>query len=348
MARSGPGGSSVTLKTIAAELGVSVTTVARALKDGHRIGPETVRKVRETADRLGYVRNLEGAKLRTGKTLVAMAFLDFAEEEEIGDSGAVGLLNGFHKAFSGTDYAVRAVPFERGEAALDRIRDVVRGRQADGMIMDLTEPQDQRVKYLLEADFPFVTYGRTELFSDHAWFDIDNEFAAWQGTDALLRDGHRRIALLDGDPRYTYVRQRIRGYERALREHGIEPDPELRCHMELAADVARNAAGPLIDRGADGFVCGNEPTFLGVRAGVRDRIGDERVQQVGFSLRSSTQIGKYIATKVHACHYSHVTVGRALAELLLNRIAGAEPVDCQTLVKTALVTTGSGNEAVIP
>ena len=81
-----------TMKTLAQSLGVSVTTVARALKDGHKIGPEMIRKVRETADRMGYVRNLEGAKLRTGKTFVVMAFLGFSQEEEVGDSGSVGLL----------------------------------------------------------------------------------------------------------------------------------------------------------------------------------------------------------------------------------------------------------------
>ena len=68
----------VTLKTSAAEIGVSVTTVARALKDGHKISPDMVRKVRETAARLGYVRNLEGARLRTGSSFVIMAFLGFS------------------------------------------------------------------------------------------------------------------------------------------------------------------------------------------------------------------------------------------------------------------------------
>jgi LacI family transcriptional regulator len=330
----------VTLKTIAAELGVSVTTVARALKDGHKVGPEMVLKVRDTADRLGYVRNLDGARLRTGKTLIAMALLDFSDEEEVGDSGTVGILNGFHRRFALTDYAVRAVPVPRDGSALARMGEVIRGRLADGLIFDMTELQDARVRYLLEADFPFVSYGRTELFSDHAWFDIDNEFAAWQGADALLRDGCRRIALIDGDMRHTFVRQRIRGYERALQEHGITPDPELRHHSSLAADLARQAVGSLLDRGADGFLCVNELTFLGARAGVRDRIG-QRVAEIGFALRSGTQIGKYVATKVHAAHFSHVAAGEALADLLLRRIDGADPRDCQRLARTTLITTGS-------
>lgn len=331
---------SVTLKTIAIELGVSVTTVARALKDGHKIGPDMVQKVRETADRLGYIRNLEGAKLRIGKTFVIMAFLAFSDEEEVGDSGSVGLLNGIHRRFAGTDYAVRAVPVARGEQTLERVQEVVRGRLADGIILDHTELQDQRVKYLLEADFPFVSFGRTELLSDHAWFDIDNEFAAWQGADALLRDGHRRIAMIDGDPRHTFVRQRMRGYERALREHGLRPDQALIHQSELGADVARRAAVDLLGRGADAFLCVNEMAFLGTLAGVRDRLG-AGADHVGFALRSGTNLASYIVGPVHASHFSRQQAGRRLADLLLRRIGGADIADCQELARTELITTGN-------
>ena len=329
----------VTLKTIAAEMGVSVTTVARALKDGHKISPEMVLKVRETAARLGYVRNLEGARLRTGRTFVIMAFLDIPEEEEIGDSGAVGLLNGIHQRLAGTDYALRAVPGGQGVRGLDAVRQVVRARQADGIILDHTELQDARVKYLLEADFPFVTFGRTELLSEHPWFDIDNEQAARQGAEALLRDGFRRIALIDGDPRFTFVRQRLRGYEQALQGHGITPDPALYHLGDLSPDAARRAAGVLLDAGADAFLCANEMALLGAQAGARDRLGADAAR-VGFAMRAGTRLGDYIASRVHSAHYSRRAAGVQLADLLLRRIAGAVPASCQELAATTLMTTG--------
>ncbi|MBC7479941.1 MAG: LacI family DNA-binding transcriptional regulator, partial [Pseudorhodobacter sp.] len=59
-----------TLKTIAAETGLAIATVSRALKDAPDIGEETKRRVRETAERLGYRPNRAGVRLRTGKTNV--------------------------------------------------------------------------------------------------------------------------------------------------------------------------------------------------------------------------------------------------------------------------------------
>lgn len=329
----------VTLKTIAAEMGVSVTTVARALKDGHKISPEMVRNVRQTAARMGYVRNLDGARLRTGRTFVIMAFLGAAAEEEIGDSGAVGLLNGIHRRLAGTDYALRAVPVGQGASNLEAVRKVVRARQADGIILDHTERQDARVEYLLEAGIPFVTFGRTEVPSPHAWFDIDNEGAAYQGAAALLRDGFRRIALIDGDQRFTFVQQRLRGFARALQDHGLAVDPALRHLGDLTPDTTRRVAGPLLESGADAFLCANELAFLGARAGVRDRLG-VAADGIGFAMRSGTRLGDYIATRVHAAHYSRQQAGQHLADLLLRRIEGADPASCQELAETTLMTTG--------
>ena len=331
----------VTLRTIADAVGVSVTTVARALKDGERISPEMVRKVRETADALGYVRNMDGVKLRTGKTFIAMAFLSFSGEEEVGDSGSVGLLNGMHQQFAGTDYAVRAIPVEMGESGLEKLQQVVRGRNCDGLVLDHTEPQDARVRYLLEHDVPFVTFGRTELFSDHAWFDLDNEFAAWQGTKALIDAGYRNIALLEADQRYLFARQRLRGYRRALDEAGIPPRETLVRPVEMKPDVVREAASQLVAEGADSFVCVNELVFLGARAGVR-RVAGSASEQVGYSMRSGTNLGAYIGTRVHISYFSRLEAGRILASLLLKRIDGAAPEECQQLARTELrISPGS-------
>lgn len=327
--------SPVTLKTIADSLGVSVTTVGRALKDGHKIGEATVQKVKAEADRLGYVQNLDGLKLRTGKTLVVMAFLGHTTEEEIGDSGSVGLLNGIHSRFVGTGYAVRTVPVTIGESGLDKIEEVVRGRNADGIILDHTRPQDARVRYLLEQDFPFVSFGRTELYSDHAYFDLDNELAAYQGTKNLIEAGYKKIAMLDADADFLFVKQRMRGYASALGEAGLVLDPDMVRHIPLEADLARETTRELVGRGADAIVCVNELVFLGARAACRDALRRDP-KSIGFSVRTGTNIGEYLGTPMTASYFSRHEAGWNLADLLLKRIGGADMADCQIVAEPVL------------
>lgn len=323
------------MKSIANELGVSVTTVARALKGGERISAETVQRVSETADRLGYVRNLEAVKLRTGQTFVVMTFLSFSSEEEIGDSGSVGLLNGIHKRLAGSHYSVSATPVTMDESGLEQIKNAVKGRNADGIILDHTTPDDERVNYLLQSKVPFVTFGRTAMDTQHAFFDLDNEFAAYQGTKAMLDRGHRCIAMIDADQRYSFVNQRLAGYKRALHEAGIGFRAELVRHVDVSPLFARQAACELLEQGAEAFVCVNELAFFGARAGVREALG-QSAESIGYSLRSGTNLGAYLGSHVSTVYYSRMQAGWQLADLLLSRIAGGQVLDCQRVTSTEL------------
>ncbi|WP_204115217.1 LacI family DNA-binding transcriptional regulator [Shimia biformata] len=325
----------VTLKSIADELGVSVTTVTRALQGSGRIGAETVARVNEAADRLGYVRNLDAVKLRTGQSFVIMTFLSFPTEEEIGDSGSVGLLNGIHKRLAGSDYAVRATPVTMDETGLEAIKRAVKGRNADGIILDHTTPEDARVAYLMRADIPFVTFGRTDIAARHAYFDLDNEDAAYQGTKAMIDRGYRRIALLEGDARYSFVSQRLAGYARALDEADLSFDPALVRHVGLEPTVATEAARNLLTQGADAFVCVNELVFFGARAGVQQVLGP-KAGDVGFSMRTGTNLAAYVGSPVSASYYSRMEAGYQLADLLMKRIDGAAVKNCQITARTVL------------
>jgi len=322
---SAPSSKRPSLKTIAERLGMSVTTVSRALAGGERIGAETIKRVREEAQRLGYVRNLDGVKLRTGRSLVVFALLVSVPEEEVGDTSSIGLLYGIHDRFVGTDYSVRAVPLRNAADAMPVLKEIVRGRLADGIILDHTETDDERVRFLDTVGLPFVTFGRTQSGIEHPYFDIDNEHTAYTCTDALIRQGFRRIGLIDPGLRFTFARQRLAGYQRALSEHGIAPQESLIRRIELDAETARRCARDLIrDEKVDGLVCVNEIVLLGALAAARDleaKVG----QTLGVAARSGTNIAAYLPAPLIISFYSRMGAGRMLADLLLRRIDG-EPV----------------------
>ncbi|MCX2725596.1 LacI family DNA-binding transcriptional regulator [Roseibium salinum] len=321
---------------IADRLGVSVTTVARAINGSPKTSAGMAERVNRVAEELGYVRNMEGVKLRTGRTYVLAALLKFPSDTEIGDPTLLGLLQGIHQRCRDTDYSVRTIIApETGEDTIELER-LVKGRGCDGVVLDHTSLQDRRVKYLLEAGMPFITFGRTELFSPHAFFDVDNEFAAWQGTSELIRRGHRNIALLDGPEAYTYVRQRMTGYRRALAEAGLSYREELVRNLDPQADAARLAAAELVrTTGVDGIVCVNDVVLMGARRGVRDA-APERFKNFGFSVRSGTNLGDYLETRPVTSYFSRIDAGWSLADMLIRRIEGQPVEELQKLVRTEL------------
>lgn len=327
--------SAVTLKDIARHLNLSVTTVARSLGDGTKIGPDTIARVRAAARELGYVRNLDGLRLRTGRSMTMLAILGSAEDSEIGDPGAAGLMTGMQKRLSGTGYTINSLPValtDRSPAQLGRL---LQGHRGDGVIIDHIEPDDPRIALLDRLGLPFVAFGRTGPAARHAYFELDNRHAAHQGTAALIARGFRRPALVEAAPDLNFARERVQGYRDAIQEAGLPFDPALIVHCPTDAAAIRLATRSLaVTRRPDSWVCSNEIFLFGTMAGARD--AGQPVDRTGFSVRTATNVGAYLGVPLTAAHYPREQVGWHLADLLLQRINGTPPDKLQRIDRTEI------------
>ena len=234
-----------TLKTLARQLDLSVTTISRALKDGPEVRPETIARVKAAAAALAYRPDPRAVGLRTGRTGVVAVLFWEPHVDDVGDSSVAPIVEGVCRRLEGTSYTAMIQLLLPGMEGLDRVSRIVEGKLADGLILSGTTPQDERVRYMLERRFPSVTFGRTELFTPHPWYDIDNELAAWQATSHLAQEGRRRIALIDPPRHLTFAQHRLLGYRRALAEAGLRFDPALVVQGGLGAAESRAAPGAL-------------------------------------------------------------------------------------------------------
>ena len=236
-----------TLKTIAAETGLAVATVSRALKDAPDIGEETKRRVRETALRLGYRPNRAGVRLRTGKTNVIALVL--STEADVMNH-ASRLIYSAVEALRGTAYHVVIMPFFGDEDPMAPIRYLVETESADGVILNQTMIDDPRVRYLTEQGLPFATHGRTETELHHPYFDYDNEAFARITTFELARRGRKRMLLVAPPQTQAYAGHMIKGFRDACAELGLLGEVLETVHsdsgaVQIEAAIAARMAQPL-------------------------------------------------------------------------------------------------------
>jgi len=125
----------------------------------------------------------------------------------------------------GYDLAISVAP--DAEHEIDSLHRMVQGKRVDGMILTLTKAIDKRISYLLDQNFPFVLYGRTEDPRPHAFLDIDGELAFREACKSLIELGHTRIALINGEPEYMFPIFCLEGYRNGLKSGGLPFDPEL-------------------------------------------------------------------------------------------------------------------------
>lgn len=321
-----------TLKTIAEALDLSISTVSRALQDDASVTAGTRAKVFEAAERLGYRRDFRGVNLRTGKTFTLCAVLGAPPSQEFGDPSAMHLIQGLIAGVEGTDFKIVIRPIETAEQRFDAVKEAAANGRFDGIVLDHTEPQDPAVLYLLEKNVKFVTFGRTELFSDHPYFDIDNEHAAYIATKHLLDQGHKRIAMIDPPGRFLFCRQRMRGYRNALETAGVSFDESLIAEISIGARRVRERVLQMLpskDR-PTGFVTSNEVATLGAISAGRTLPAKE-FEELQYVSRDGTNMFDYFEPPVSSCYYSLLDVGEYLAGALVKAVQGVPTVGIQTV-----------------
>lgn len=212
-----------TLKTIAALMGLSVTTVSRALKDAPDIGEETKRRIRDLAKHVGYRPNRAGVRLRTGKTNV-IALVRSVEEDMMNHTSQ--MINAIATALRGTSYHMILLPYFPEEDPMTPIRYVVETGSADGVVINQTRPDDPRVRYLYERGFPFATHGRTDMGIEHPYFDFDNEAYARLMVRRMVSRGRRKLALVAPPRLQSYSMHLVKGFA------------EEAAHLGVAAHIA--------------------------------------------------------------------------------------------------------------
>lgn len=206
-----------TLKQLAHRLGVSPTTVSRALAGHGRISAETRQRVEEAARELGYVPNRAAQALVTGQGsgFVGLVLQDpgYGREHSYLGEFVQGLGQGLSD--NGIDLFLAFIPDNQSELGV--IRNIVSSRRADALVLGRTTEADARIDFLLSRRFPFVAHGRTEHEpAPFDWLDTDGATAFAEGFRLLYGLGHRRFGLVSIEEPMTFRRHRAEGLRAAM------------------------------------------------------------------------------------------------------------------------------------
>jgi LacI family transcriptional regulator len=331
----------VTLRTLANVLGLSVTTVSRALKDGPDVNAETIDRVKKAAATHGYRPNLGGVNLRTGKSLAVGMVVRFERQGELNILTA-SLLEGVSTTVKAKGYRTILVPQLPGDDPLEVVQELVREGSVDGVIITHTRPQDDRVKYLLEVDMPFVTFGRTELLSAHAHVDIDHEEIGAEAARLLLDAGHTAPLLFAPSSQYTYSLQFVKGWTKTFNARHLSVRDDL-IHFSATTpnsgfEIARTILRWYPD--ATGAFVASDESGMGLVAGMR-QAGREIGRDFGLLSYGGSNLHDFVSPPISAFYYSNYLIGEEMAGLLEQAMARGNLTSLSTIVAAEFIDHGS-------
>ena len=326
----------VTIKRIAHEAGVSLTTVSRALNDRPDIDPDTRRRILALADDLGYTPNAIARSLVTQRThTIGLAVRTLSDMwaahivlpvEELAHSSGYDLFISTHHADA---------DWER------RVLRAFHSRQVDGMIV-VSSVLGQEIATLQRSlGIPLVLVSPLVEPSHRYVVRTDDVAGACSATEYLIRLGHRRIGHIGAPDWAVPGYQRRQGYLQALEAQGLDRDPN------LVFDGDAHEAGGLAGAQAllsladppTALFCFNDLTAIGAFRGARlmGRRVPEDVSVAGFD---DLSLASYVDPPLTSVRQDLAALGGRATQMLLDLMADRE-TKAPVVLRTELVERGS-------
>ena len=308
-------GRTYTIGDIANELGVSKTTVSRAISGKGRIGRETRERVKRFIEAHDYRPNGLAKGLAQNKTFnIGLAM---PEEFGIGDLPFFQkCINGICQVAAHNDYDV--ILFHIG-TDLSQMKRIIHNHKADGVILTRTMVNDRPVRLLKEDGIPFVVIGSSaDAGVTHA--DNDHAGACRMLMNLLLSRGLRHFALIGGDLEYYVNQSRLDGYQMALEEYPGDAVGRTFLNATKEPQIV-GAVDDALGEGADCIVCMDDFICSRVIARLTER--SVRVpEDVSVATFYSSILLEHNNPVITGLEFDAAKLGGIACQMLIDKLAG--------------------------
>ncbi len=337
----------VTLKDLARELGISITTVSRGLAGYDDVAEDTRQRILDTADRLGYQPNLTARRLQKQQTGI-LGFIMPTFGPRFSDPFFSEFIAGIGNEAANHDYDLLVsthAPDSDGERKTYQ-RAVTRA-WVDGLIVVRTREEDARIQLLSQHKFPFVAFGRTDDEYDFPYVDEDGEAGMRTLVQHFIDLGHRRIAFISPPSGLMFGRYRLKGFRDTMADNGlpvlpgwiVEGDMTQRGGAELTEQILALTPRPTA------ILAGNDLMALGVMT---------RVQQQGLTVGEDIAVGgfddiplvEHTNPPLTTIHQPIYEIGRRTCAMLIDIINGRAPTNPHVLLTPTLVVRASSGPPI--
>jgi LacI family transcriptional regulator len=308
----------ITIKTIAKELGVSTSTVSKALRDSHEISSETKEKIQAYANLYNYKPNNLALQLRNQKTKVIGVILPKIVHHFF-STVIMGIEEGANK--KGYNIMV-CFSNESYKKEVETLK-VLSNGSVDGLIVSIANEtlENKDFKHfidLVSEEIPLVLFDRVvdEILCDKVV--VDDVGAGYKATKHLLENGRKKIALITTPNHVNVGTLRRQGYEKALIEAYIKTDKNLIVEIDEKKDI-KSQIEKVFKENIDAVFAVNE-----IYAANSMRIAKERglsipdeISIIGFT---DGLISEYSSPSITTIAQHGFTMGTQAVELLIERI----------------------------
>ncbi|MFM8744179.1 MAG: LacI family DNA-binding transcriptional regulator [Cytophagales bacterium] len=336
----------VTIKDIARELGISPSTVSRALKDHPDISVETKKAVNELADKLNYQPNIVALSLRQKKTNTIGVIIP-----ELVHFFFSTVISGIEDVAHQAGYSViLAQSNESYPREMAHVKTLFNSR-VDGMLISLARETTNfdHIESIASKGVPIVFYDRMYNSPSSSKVIVDDYAGAKEAVNHLIEQGCKKIAHMVGAPTLIISKDRLRGYKDALTENGIAVDEKLILPCDSGTfEEGKEVAHQLLNSKThiDAIFTNNDPMAMGAMVAIKEKglkIPAD-IAVVGFS---NWFFGELMEPSLTTIDQPGFEMGQEAARLLIRQIERKDkeqeelPAETKVLKTRLIIRTSS-------
>lgn len=315
---------SVTIKDIARAAGVSHTTVSRALKGNPAISAETTRKIRQLARQMGYMPSAVAQSLLSQQTwTIGMVVTTIA------DPFVVQVVEGVEQVAQAANYSVFLTTSHNNPSQEMAVVETLHRRRVDAIIVAASRVGSLYSSQLGQIKVPIVLINNQEEGEYLHSVAVDDRQGAELAVNHLIALGHRRIGYIAADNRPKSNQRRLAGYQTALQQANLSPDPTLVAqHIYAETDFEQGRAGlqQLLQAQVTAIFCYNDMIAIGVLSACRQQniIVPGRLSVIGFD---DIELAQYVTPPLTTIAQPRLKLGQLAMQMTLNLLEGQQAQD---------------------
>lgn len=336
----------VTLRDVAEEAGVHPSTASRALNEDTNsvVHPETVARVLEIAEDLGYSPNPLAKGLRTNRSMTIGMVISDIENPLFGP-----IIAGVEATAGSEGYSTLIVEAVAPDhAGLSPVINALVDRRVDGVILAMALRTGENAAYLKRLNVPIVLVNRTVDGASVPAIVGDDHHGIGLAVSHMAELGHTRIGHLAGPQETSTGLNRLRGFKSHMEELGLKHGADVIAEAEsFQVEPGYKAASTLLDTRPDltGLVAANDLIALGAYAAIRDR-GHEVGRDISITGYNDMMLLDMMQPSLTSIRVPYREMGSEAAAVLLELMSTANAGSGQTAKK--LRPTLSARESTQP
>ncbi|MEO8355748.1 MAG: LacI family DNA-binding transcriptional regulator [Chloroflexota bacterium] len=333
----------ITIKEVAVRAGVSYQTVSKVLNGQAQVSKETKQRIMDAVRELGYRPNQIARNMRAKRShMIGYSWIptDPNQVNHILDQ----FLSSMVLEAEAAGYHLLPFPFREGQALVDGYRELINTGLVDGFVISSVNYNDPRITFLLEQNFPFVAFGRSNAELDFPYVDIDGVDGLCQAVEYLISRGQRRIAAIAWPEDSRVGNERLGGYLQAMQAHGLDVQTQWIERGEGTFEFGRQAASRLLrlspSERPTAIVALNDTQAIGALHAARE-LGLEVGQDILIIGFDDAPMSQYLFPPMTTVRQPIREAGRKCVEILLALMKGNQPLKRNVLLQPELILRDS-------